>query len=175
MSVAGRSLFQIVVVLLFMQVVGCHGLHVAVVGSVNVDKTTIVKRLPGKGETVAGTDATRAVGGKGANQATAAAKLLAVAETRHTVQNRENQVSLFACVGNGEDAEYLWTKLFGFGLNLKSLIGMGQIKYSLDPGLGMNGDVGWKIISESETAHWQALFRKQTNETKTKRTKRNEQ
>ncbi len=48
--------------------------HVLVVGSINVDITVSAERLPGPGETVAGGRLERAGGGKGANQAVAAAR-----------------------------------------------------------------------------------------------------
>lgn len=48
---------------------------VVVVGSVNVDLVTYVERLPRPGETVIGGTFARAHGGKGANQAVAAARL----------------------------------------------------------------------------------------------------
>ncbi|HEX2051879.1 MAG TPA: ribokinase [Actinomycetota bacterium] len=48
---------------------------VVVVGSVNVDLVTYVDRLPRPGETVVGGTFARAHGGKGANQAVAAARL----------------------------------------------------------------------------------------------------
>ncbi len=47
--------------------------RVIVVGSVNVDWTVVVPRLPGVGETALGGDPIRRHGGKGANQAVAAA------------------------------------------------------------------------------------------------------
>lgn len=46
-----------------------------VVGSANVDLTAFVERLPTAGETIAGGRLSRDLGGKGANQAVAAAKL----------------------------------------------------------------------------------------------------
>lgn len=52
-----------------------RGAAVAVVGSVNVDLVVRVPRLPGPGETVLGGDLRRFPGGKGANQAVAAARL----------------------------------------------------------------------------------------------------
>jgi ribokinase len=51
------------------------GGRVIVVGSVNVDLVVSVPRLPGPGETVTGGDVARHHGGKGGNQAVAAARL----------------------------------------------------------------------------------------------------
>ena len=48
--------------------------HVTVVGSLNVDTTMKVKRMPLPGETIAALSKTNAAGGKGANQAVAAAR-----------------------------------------------------------------------------------------------------
>jgi ribokinase len=48
--------------------------EVAVVGTVNLDSTIRVTRLPAPGETVLGSDVTTAPGGKAANQAVAAAR-----------------------------------------------------------------------------------------------------
>ncbi|MET1088380.1 MAG: ribokinase [Arthrobacter sp.] len=50
-------------------------LHVAVVGSINVDYLASVDRLPAPGETVAGRESHVVPGGKGANQAVAAARM----------------------------------------------------------------------------------------------------
>lgn len=47
----------------------------AVVGSINVDLTALVERIPSPGETVLGGTLSRQAGGKGANQAAAAARL----------------------------------------------------------------------------------------------------
>jgi ribokinase len=49
--------------------------RVIVVGSVNVDIVVVAPRLPGPGETVTGGDVARHHGGKGGNQAVAAARL----------------------------------------------------------------------------------------------------
>ncbi len=49
--------------------------HIAVVGSLNMDVIVRVERLPAPGETVLGEDVVFAPGGKGANQAVAAARL----------------------------------------------------------------------------------------------------
>jgi sugar/nucleoside kinase (ribokinase family) len=49
--------------------------ELTVVGSINLDLVARVERLPRAGETLSGTDLARAPGGKGANQAVAAARL----------------------------------------------------------------------------------------------------
>jgi ribokinase len=49
--------------------------ELTVVGSINLDLVARVERLPRAGETIAGTDFSRVPGGKGANQAVAAARL----------------------------------------------------------------------------------------------------
>lgn len=71
-----------------------HCCRICVVGSANVDLTFRTVRLPKPGETLAGRGLHTGMGGKGANQAVAAARLGA-------------KVNLVACVGNdssGADA-----------------------------------------------------------------------
>ncbi|HEV2873393.1 MAG TPA: ribokinase [Actinomycetota bacterium] len=58
-----------------LQGAGAADPEVAVVGSLNLDLVVRVARLPGPGETVSGNDVFRNPGGKGANQAVAAARL----------------------------------------------------------------------------------------------------
>lgn len=59
---------------------------IAVIGSINMDMTAKADRIPGKGETIFGRELRYIPGGKGANQAVAAARL-------------GGQVTMFGCVG----------------------------------------------------------------------------
>lgn len=67
---------------------------IAVIGSVNMDLTARTERLPGKGETVSASDLRYVPGGKGANQAVAAARL-------------GGDVTMFGCVGDDAFADRL--------------------------------------------------------------------
>jgi ribokinase len=82
--------------------------HLSVVGSVNLDLVARVERLPRAGETVSGATFTEIPGGKGANQAVAAARLGAT-------------VRLYACVGNDGFAELALAELRAAGVNLDHL------------------------------------------------------
>jgi len=66
--------------------------HLAVVGSINLDLVVRAERLPRPGETVSGARFSRVPGGKGANQAVAAARLGA-------------EVRMIGCVGRDELGE----------------------------------------------------------------------
>ena len=66
--------------------------RLTVVGSINLDLVARAERLPRPGETVSGASFSRVPGGKGANQAVAAARLGA-------------EVALIGCVGRDELAE----------------------------------------------------------------------
>jgi ribokinase len=66
--------------------------RLTVVGSINLDLVARAERLPRPGETVSGASFARVPGGKGANQAVAAARLGA-------------EVALVGCVGRDEVAE----------------------------------------------------------------------
>ncbi len=74
-----------------------------VVGSCNVDYVVRVAHLAQRGETVLGTDVTRLPGGKGANQAVAAARLGA-------------SVDMMGCVGADADAEVVLASLAEAGV-----------------------------------------------------------
>jgi ribokinase len=77
---------------------------IAVVGSLNMDLVVRVLRLPGPGETVTGDDVFRNPGGKGGNQAVAAARL-------------GRTVSVVACVGEDEAGRSLLDALRADGVD----------------------------------------------------------
>ena len=80
------------------------GSEVVVVGSINLDLTAFAERLPDPGETVLGTDFSLVLGGKGANQAVAAARFGA---TTHLV----------GCVGDDQLADLALGSLDGQGVD----------------------------------------------------------
>jgi len=82
--------------------------RVTVVGSINLDLVAKTERLPRPGETVTDATFSRVPGGKGANQAVAAARLGA-------------QVDLVACVGSDELAEVALAGLREAGVRLDRL------------------------------------------------------
>lgn len=69
-------------------------MKLGVVGSINMDMIITSERIPAKGETIKGNDITYIPGGKGANQAVAAARLGA-------------EVVMFGCVGRDENGKLL--------------------------------------------------------------------
>lgn len=81
---------------------------VEVVGSVNVDTIVEVNHLPGRGETVIANHTSRAIGGKGANQAVASAA--AAAPTR-----------LWAAVGDDADGQRVRDVLASRGVRIDAL------------------------------------------------------
>jgi ribokinase len=79
-------------------------LAVAVVGSLNMDLVIRVPELPGPGETVSGGDLFRNPGGKGANQAVAAARL-------------GRRVAMVGCVGDDDAGRALLASLEADGVD----------------------------------------------------------
>ena len=82
--------------------------RLTVVGSINLDLVARAERLPRAGETVTGATFSRIPGGKGANQAVAAARLGAV-------------VTMIGCVGDDELAAAALAGLEEAGVDLGSL------------------------------------------------------
>jgi len=83
--------------------------RIAVVGSINVDLVASCERLPRPGETVTGADLIEAQGGKGANQAVAAARLGA-------------QVTMLGCVGDDERGRSSVTALLEAGVGTERIV-----------------------------------------------------
>jgi ribokinase len=77
---------------------------IVVVGSLNLDLVVRVPRLPGPGETVSGGDVFRNPGGKGANQAVAAARL-------------GRGVAMVGCVGDDQAGRDLLASLRAHGVD----------------------------------------------------------
>lgn len=76
---------------------------IVVVGSLNIDLNYLVERIPVAGETVASRGVVRHLGGKGANQATAAARA-------------GGRVSLVGAVGDDSDGEFYLESLSKEGI-----------------------------------------------------------
>lgn len=82
--------------------------HVTVVGSINDDLLVTAARLPGPGETVTGTTVAHADGGKGANQAVAAARAGA-------------SVRMVGCVGRDDGGARLVSGLRAEGIDVSAV------------------------------------------------------
>jgi ribokinase len=98
---------------------------IVVVGSLNMDQIATVRRLPGAGETVCASGLERRFGGKGANQALAAARQGA-------------QVALIACLGDDPDGRDYRNHLRREGINCSAVgtvrgQGTGSAFIAVDP------------------------------------------
>ncbi|HEX3020942.1 MAG TPA: ribokinase [Lachnospiraceae bacterium] len=83
-------------------------MKLGVIGSINMDMTVTADRIPGKGETIKGNDISYIPGGKGANQAVAAARLGA-------------NVEMFGCVGNDDAGRALLENLRKEGIRTENI------------------------------------------------------
>jgi len=87
--------------------------RVCIVGSINVDTTYRVSRIPALGETLLATNKTVAPGGKGANQAVAAASM-------------GSQVALLGCVGHDVEADLATASLTRHRVDVSQLRTVGD-------------------------------------------------
>jgi ribokinase len=85
------------------------GPHIAVVGSINADLVVQMPKLPGRGETVSSAEPAWFPGGKGANQAVAAARM-------------GGNVSMFGAIGADEPGQMCLSALKQSGVNTDSVI-----------------------------------------------------
>src|SRR5215470_10432600 len=85
-----------------------HPPPLLVVGSLNIDYIASVSKLPAPGETVTATGLVRRFGGKGANQAIAAAR-------------QGGQVGMIGCVGNDDDGRAYRKRLSAEGINARGI------------------------------------------------------
>ncbi|MGA0003333.1 MAG: ribokinase [Candidatus Nanopelagicales bacterium] len=83
--------------------------RIAVVGSINADLVVQMPKLPGRGETVSSAEPAWFPGGKGANQAVAAARMGA-------------SVSMFGAIGTDEPGQMCLAALKQSGVNTDSVI-----------------------------------------------------
>ena len=85
------------------------GLNIAVVGSINADFVVQMPKLPGRGETVRSAEPSWFPGGKGANQAVAAARM-------------GGNVKMFGAVGNDEPGQMCLAALTESGVAIDSVL-----------------------------------------------------
>jgi len=83
-------------------------LRIAVVGSINADLVVQMPKLPGRGETVSSAEPAWFPGGKGANQAVAAARM-------------GGTVSMFGAIGDDEPGQMCLAALTQSGVNVDSV------------------------------------------------------
>jgi len=83
--------------------------QIAIVGSINADLVLQMSKLPGRGETVSSAEPKWFPGGKGANQAVAAARM-------------GGRVSMFGAVGDDEPGQMCLAALVQSGVNTDSVL-----------------------------------------------------
>ena len=113
---------------------------IAVVGSCNVDFVVPVAGLPQPGETVLGRDHLRSPGGKGANQAVAAARL-------------GSEVGFVGCVGEDELADTITDALSSAGVSTRWLRVVGDAPSGLALITVADGGENTIAVSPGANAH----------------------
>lgn len=116
--------------------------RIAVVGSINADLVVQMPRLPGRGETVSSAEPQWYPGGKGANQAVAAARM-------------GGNVSMFGAVGDDEPGEMCLSALTQSGVNTNSIA---KVSSPTSTALVMVEHSGENQIVVADGANQQATF-----------------
>lgn len=88
--------------------------NIVVIGSCNLDITVLANKRPVAGETILGTGLNMSPGGKGANQAVAAAKLGA-------------QVTMVGCIGNDAYGDIFEKTFANYGINTDYLVRLDDV------------------------------------------------
>lgn len=93
-------------------------MKLGVVGSINMDMVVTAERIPLKGETIKGNDISYIPGGKGANQAVAAARLGA-------------QVEMYGCIGKDDFGKILIQNLMNEGIQTNHILKVENVSTGL--------------------------------------------
>ncbi len=121
---------------------------VVVLGSLNVDLVVDLDRLPGPGETRLGRGHRRECGGKGANQAVAAARAGArVAMVGAVGDDAEGELLLDALQADGVDTRAV-RRAAATGLAMIMVADDGENLIAVSP--GANAEVGWSEVAAIE-------------------------
>lgn len=124
---------------------------VVVVGSINADLSVDVARHPLPGETLPGRDASMRPGGKGANQAVAAARLgAAVAMVGAVGDDANATVALAGIIGSGLDRSGVRGRRGATGLAIVVVDGAGENTIIVVPGVNASVDAAF-VDGASET------------------------
>jgi len=120
--------------------------EIAVVGSLNLDTTVRVPRLPSPGETILGTSHFVDSGGKGANQAVAAARLgRSVAMVGMVGDDDPGRQLLASLAGDGVDTSSVAIgREQGTGIAVVTVDALGENMIVVDP--GANGDLAPRVL-----------------------------
>jgi len=123
----------------------------AIIGSLNVDVVTYVTRIPQGGETLTANGFNIGLGGKGANQAVACAKL---SRTKSDVQNGTAVVKMIGAVGDDSYGPLVIDGLKGVGIDTSDI----QVRKGEKTGVAT-------IIVEESTAENRIMFSPHANGT----------
>ncbi len=127
---------------------------ITVIGSINLDLIANVDRLPGRGETVPGDDFRTAAGGKGANQALAAARAGGQARIIGAVGKDAFAVEALACLKEGRvDVSGVREVHASTGTALILVDAKGENMIAVVPGANatvLPGDLGKAMIEKGE-------------------------